>query len=86
MFAPRVHDHRPFLIVLAALVVLCWLALFGWGLSPYGSYLDHRLLGEHDLALNREYASLAGLFIIGWTLMTVAMMLARRLMAGAGFR
>jgi predicted metal-binding membrane protein len=75
MIAPRVRDYRPFLAVLASLIALCWLALIVWDLSPYGRYLDHRLVGEGDLALDLEYVGLAGFFVAGWTLMTVAMML-----------
>jgi predicted metal-binding membrane protein len=75
MIAPRVRDYRPFLAVLASLVALCWLALIVWDRSPYGRYLDHRLLSERDGALDLEYAGLAAFFVAGWTLMTVAMML-----------
>jgi predicted metal-binding membrane protein len=91
MIAPRVQDYRPFLAVFASLIALCWLSLVVWDQSPYGAYLDHRILGDGGSALDRGYAGLALLFIAGWTLMTVAMMLPtviplllifRRLVAG----
>lgn len=75
MIAPRIHDNRPFLAVLAALIALSWIALYVWDSSPYGEYLDHELLGEGGPVVSVEYLSLAVLFIAGWTLMTVAMML-----------
>jgi predicted metal-binding membrane protein len=75
MIAPRVRNYRPFFVVLASLIALSWLALIVWNLSPYGRYLDHRLLGEGDLAFDLEYVGIAGFFVAGWTLMTVAMML-----------
>ncbi len=75
MLAPRVQDSRPFLAVLAAIITLCWLALIAWGLSPYGQYLDHQLLGDGTVTFSPEYATIAGFFVAGWTLMTVAMML-----------
>jgi predicted metal-binding membrane protein len=75
VIAPRLRDHRPFLFVLASMIALSWLTIFAWDQSPYGKFLDHQLLSEGDPVLNLEYASLALLFIAGWTLMTVAMML-----------
>jgi predicted metal-binding membrane protein len=74
MIAPRVHDFRPFLAVFASLIVLAWVALLAWNVSPYGKYLDHNELGG-NATLNLDYVRLAVLFVAGWTLMTVAMML-----------
>ncbi len=56
---------------LAALVLLAWYALWLGERSPYGHLLlhGHRLAGTHSQWL------LPGVFIAGWTLMIVAMML-----------
>jgi predicted metal-binding membrane protein len=65
-------DRRPtFTVVLGALILLAWVALWSWGQSPYGGYLDHQRLdevGRGDYALLLVVAG-------GWTLMTLAMML-----------
>jgi len=61
---------------MGGLVVLAWLALWAWERSPYGRYLDHGELG----ALRPEQG-VAGLllpgvlYVAGWVLMIVAMML-----------
>ncbi|MGH8573206.1 MAG: DUF2182 domain-containing protein [Gammaproteobacteria bacterium] len=56
--------------MLAGLVVTAWLALWLWGVSPYAHYLGH-----HRALVSRDgYVALA-LFLAGWTLMIVAMML-----------
>lgn len=56
--------------VLAGLVVTAWLALWLWGVSPYAHYLGH-----HRALVSRDgYVALA-LFLSGWTLMIIAMML-----------
>ena len=67
----RVHDRRPFTVALLGLVALAWLALWGWGRSPYGRYLSHQHLDE---VLGGRWALLL-VFVAGWTLMTAAMML-----------
>jgi predicted metal-binding membrane protein len=74
MLAPRVDDRRPFLIVLVGLVALAWLALVVWGQSPYSRFLSHEALEDTQLADGRYFTD-AILFIGGWSLMTVAMML-----------
>ncbi|MBS0339110.1 MAG: DUF2182 domain-containing protein [Proteobacteria bacterium] len=73
---------RVFLPVLAALIALAWVALWAWGQSPYGRYLDHG-----DWAASGPAAFLcrvvpAGdvvvpgvLYAVAWILMTTAMML-----------
>src|SRR5262249_26232867 len=54
-----------------ALVVAAWAALAAWGASPYASLLDHRAtVGDAIIAPART-----ALFVVGWTLMTIAMML-----------
>jgi predicted metal-binding membrane protein len=63
---------RPiFTASMAALIVLAWVALWSWGQSPYGRYLDHQYLDE----VSRGGGVLLIVFVAGWTLMTVAMML-----------
>ncbi|MBI2320932.1 MAG: DUF2182 domain-containing protein [Chloroflexi bacterium] len=57
-------------MLLGTLILLAWLALWLWGESPYGRYLSHHTLGEV-----RGGGLLMLVFIAGWTLMTVAMML-----------
>lgn len=55
---------------MVALIVSAWLALWGWGISPYGRFLNHQYLdqiqGSPVLLLT---------FVAGWVLMLVAMML-----------
>ncbi len=63
-------DRKLFSALLAVLIALAWLALFVWGQSPYGRFLRHEELGETG-----ENSAYLLLFIGGWTLMTVAMML-----------
>src|SRR6266540_1976941 len=68
-------DARLFAAVLVGLIAAAWIALFVWGTSPYSPFLGHEELGETRLRLNSEYALTAALFVSGWSLMTVAMML-----------
>jgi predicted metal-binding membrane protein len=62
--------RRSVLAPVGALVLLAWLVLWAWGESPYGRYLDHR-----NLDAVRGQAPLFGLFVGGWVVMLVAMML-----------
>jgi predicted metal-binding membrane protein len=62
---------------LLGLAVLAWAALWAWGASPYARYLDH---SSGALAALCESAPLGAaahivLYVVGWTLMVVAMML-----------
>jgi predicted metal-binding membrane protein len=71
-----VTHRRPFLFLLGSLVILAWLTLWAWEQSPYGRYLDHQQLGELDLIKDAGGIILpASLYIAGWILMTIAMML-----------
>lgn len=70
-----ISDRRPFVSLILALVVLTWLVLWIWGQSPYGRFLSHEGLGKVDTFLNSEHIFFILVFILGWTLMTVAMML-----------
>jgi predicted metal-binding membrane protein len=76
------RHRRVFLPLLAALVALAWVALWAWGRSPYGGYLDHgdwmtsgpaaflcRVVPAGDVVVP------AVLYIAAWILMTAAMML-----------
>jgi predicted metal-binding membrane protein len=68
----RKTERRVFLMVMGALVTLAWLVLWGWGQSPHGRYLSHHFLGEVSLD---DGALFILVFLAGWTLMIVAMML-----------
>lgn len=71
-----VAERRAFLWSIGSLITLSWLTLWIWGRSPFGRYLDHGRLGE--IGLFDGAASVlvpAALYLIGWTLMTTAMML-----------
>lgn len=63
-------DRRLFTALMAALVALAWLALLVWGQSPYGRYLSH-----HSLEEVRGDILLMLVFVAGWLVMIVAMML-----------
>ena len=65
-------DRRAFLGLMASLVGLAWCALWIWDRSPYGRYLGHGQLGEIGAG---SLLLPITLYLIGWTLMTVAMML-----------
>jgi predicted metal-binding membrane protein len=80
---PGDQSQIPFLVVMSGLVVLAWFSLWTWGRSPYGRYLDHEYLG----AMTISSAPVAmPLFVGGWTLMVVAMMLPTTLPLIALFR
>ncbi len=67
----RILDERgPLIAALVALSVLAWVTLWFWSRSPYAGFLDHQVL-EHTGLLS----VLSALFVLGWVLMTVAMML-----------
>ena len=70
-------SHRSLLLpCLASLAVLAWVILWIWDRSPYGRYLAHGELGHVDLSGGLEpVLSQAGIYVVGWVLMTAAMML-----------
>lgn len=72
---------RLLLAALGGLVVAAWVGLWLWSTSPAGRYLDHR-----DLEADGLTALTAGLFVVGWLLMTIAMMLPTSLPLVATFR
>lgn len=63
--------RKPFLAVFTTMVLLAWLALWFWDRSPSGRFLRHEGLAH---AADSGWALLV-LFVSGWSLMTVAMML-----------
>jgi predicted metal-binding membrane protein len=71
-----IADRKTFVSSIISLVVLAWLILWIWGRSPYGRYLGHAQLGEiaRDGGASSIFLPIA-LYLIGWTLMTIAMML-----------
>ncbi len=80
-------DARWYRLSIGALVVLAWAVLAVWGASPFAGRLSHREVGENTLSPILRLV----VFVFGWTLMTIAMMLPsslplanlfRRLVAG----
>jgi predicted metal-binding membrane protein len=65
-------DRRAFFWLMGSLVASAWLALWIWDRSPYSRYLSHQELG--DIGTGGLVLPIT-LYIVGWTLMTVAMML-----------
>ena len=65
-------ERRAFLSLMASLVALAWFSLWLWDRSPYGRYLGHGQIGEIGAG---SVLLPVTLYLIGWTLMTVAMML-----------
>ncbi len=68
--------------VIGGLIGLAWLTLAVWEQTPYGRYLDHGGWLQSGLAATICRALPAGplvlpalLYVAGWVLMTVAMML-----------
>jgi predicted metal-binding membrane protein len=55
--------------IVVGLSALAWLTLVLWGRSPYGRYLEHQQLDGSGGAL------VLPVFVLGWLLMMVAMML-----------
>ena len=70
---PRVRDDKLFASALLGLIALAWLSLWIWSSSPWGRFLGHDEGGEAQLG--DDYLVLLLVFVGGWTLMTVAMML-----------
>lgn len=67
----RSLDRRAwYQLAIGSLIFLAWLALVVWGASPFAEYLSHEPIGERGLV-----ASYVLVFIAGWVLMIVVMML-----------
>jgi predicted metal-binding membrane protein len=69
MRAPE--DRRWYRLSLGAVILAAWGALAVWGASPYAGLLSHTRIGGSGLS---PILALV-VFVFGWTLMTVAMML-----------
>ncbi len=67
-----VTERKAFLGSIVSLISVAWLALWIWGQSPYSRYLSHQRLGELG---SGPLLIPVTLYLIGWTLMIVAMML-----------
>lgn len=65
-------ERRAFFALFASLIGAAWWALWLWGRSPYSRYLNHQQLV--DLASGSLVLPIT-LYLGGWLLMTVAMML-----------
>jgi len=70
-----IPHRRAFASVFALLVAAAWLALWLWERSPYGRYLHHAELGALVHGEAAAALSQASVYVAGWLLMTVAMML-----------
>ena len=82
---PRVRHDRLFFGLIAGLVGLAWLSLWLWQQSPHARFLGHEEIGGTG-PIDDGYLVLLALFVGGWTLMTVAMMLPTSLPVVAFFR
>ena len=82
---PRVRADRLFFALVAGLILLAWLSLWRWRESPYGRFLGHEEVEGVD-SLGSGYPALLAVFVVGWTLMTIAMMLPTSLPLVAFFR
>jgi predicted metal-binding membrane protein len=67
---PTIDVKRPFALFFGGLVALAWVTLALWGQSPYARYLSH-----HSLEEVRGGGLLMLVFIAGWLVMLLAMML-----------
>jgi predicted metal-binding membrane protein len=63
------RDRSILVAVLGLLAATAWLVLWAWDASPYGRYLHHDAPGGLGTPIE------LGLFVVGWALMIVAMML-----------
>ena len=70
---PAVDVRRPFALLFGGLVGLAWVTLALWGQSPYARYLSH-----HSLEQVRGGGLLMLVFVAGWLVMLLAMMLPPR--------
>lgn len=70
MLWARADTRKPLAGLVLLLSALAWLALWLWDRSPYGRFLSH-----HALESVRGQVALAPLFVAGWVVMVVAMML-----------
>jgi predicted metal-binding membrane protein len=72
----RLERSWVLLASVGGVVLLAWSALWLWQVSPYGRYLNHAELAHFDLAGEPgDAAAQAAIYVAGWLLMSVAMML-----------
>jgi predicted metal-binding membrane protein len=64
-------DSRWYRLTIGSLIVAAWVVLLIWGASPFARLLSHEELGEGEFPL----AFTLTVFVAGWTLMIIAMML-----------
>ena len=76
------RSDRLFAGLLAALIGLAWVSLWLWQRSPDGRFLGH----EETAGFDSDYGAVLVVFVAGWTLMTIAMMLPTSLPLVAFFR
>src|SRR5438270_443449 len=67
---PTIDVRRPFALVFGGLIGLAWVTLALWGQSPFARYLSH-----HSLEQVRGGGLLMLVFVAGWLVMLLAMML-----------
>lgn len=71
----QVDNRRMFTLLLVMMIALCWLVLSIWSISPFAPYLGHEVMEDYPFAFSLEYLLVLLIFVTGWTLMTIAMML-----------
>lgn len=69
---PRVQDSRVLATLLTLLTVLAWVAMWHGERSAWGHSLLH---ARHAAQMGYSPLALGAIFVAGWTVMTVAMML-----------
>jgi predicted metal-binding membrane protein len=70
VWAASRDDSRLFIFLMTALITLAWLALWAWGRSPGGLFYGH-----HGPDVFTRGGAFMLVFMAGWTVMVVAMML-----------
>jgi predicted metal-binding membrane protein len=68
-------DSRLLGLTLACLCLLAWAALLLGNTTPIGARLDHSQLHGLSMGPTTEFLAASAVFVAGWFLMTVAMML-----------
>ena len=69
-------ERRLFFAVLGGMITLAWLTLWLWDHSPWGRYLHHFELGRLDSTHGiGPVLTQGGIYVVGWLLMIIAMML-----------
>src|SRR5574341_948567 len=71
------NDDRWYRLALGALVLSAWVVLAFWGASPQAGLLHHEEITAGPGTGERIFSPVSRLlvFVFGWTLMTIAMML-----------